>query len=360
MALEDFDEAFDELELDVERVDLTSAGGIDPGDPLDEDLFDFPPAGVFESVQERGRAPEGEAPASREEEPSRAEPEPSTPATVAREDAPSDAGTAGSKGHAPDLDEDIFDFASIFAGGDVVAGAIEDSTAPEDAVPEPVTEREPAAAAAPERPDPEPVTVQKEPARRAPAARPTPPPIAPKPRAEKVGGEESPRVDPGAPPPSVPVPTGGVRDKLVMLLAIGFLVVNTALILLAWQANSSFHGTLESVSRGLAEGLSRSGGQEAQAAPKVEYVPVPTTGHPPRTPDEPPSVLGSRAGTTLESARRMIGEGAFLDARKNLYHLLANADLLTLDREVVAEAEFLIAQTYELQGAALLEREDAR
>lgn len=43
MALEDFDEACDELELGLERLDLTASGGLDPDDLLDEGIFDSGP-----------------------------------------------------------------------------------------------------------------------------------------------------------------------------------------------------------------------------------------------------------------------------------------------------------------------------
>lgn len=340
MALEDFDEAGDELELDLDQLDLSPAAGIDLDDPLNEDLFDFPVMAVFQSLQQAGAEVEAQG-------------------LVTEADATSDilAGSLVTDAPAPaaaalpaadydrDLDEDIFDFDSIFAGGDVVAT--------------PAAALEPDAFDAPQAP--------AAPAQAAPvAAAPAQPRSGARPEPVRAHAAADPDEDDietfEVPLPSVEVPGAALgRDKLVMLLAVGFLLVNTALIMLAWQANSSFHGTLRDVSRGIAEGLSNGGpaqaaGPGANTGNSVSYVPVETTGHAPRVPRETPSPIQSSGEQTITSARVMLGSGRFLDARRNLNHLLANADLLTLDRELIAEAEFLIAESYELQGNALLEQ----
>ncbi len=345
MALEDFDESGMEPDLGLDRIDLSAIGKIDPNDPMDEDLFEFPAMAVFDDLADTS--------AQVNEEPA---PEPAQEAAAVAETSEPEissdpvAGTPGSPGYDAKLDEDLFDFAAIFVG----EGAPEASTSSGDndvfVVPEAAT----ASGSAPSSPQPPPTA--------APSSSPSPSaPAADEPVAAPLGSAAEDELialaDAGHSPITVPVVAGGSRDKLVMMLAVGFLLVNTALIVLAWQANSSFHGTLRDVTTGIADGISSATNRPAQAAPSIQYVPVQTTGHTPRSPGLSPSKLDGLGEQTITSARQMIAEGRYIDARRDLNHLLANHRLLLLNAEIIAEAEFLIAETYELQGNALIEQE---
>ncbi len=340
MALDDFDEADQELELDLEQLDLTARGKIDPSDPLDEDLFDFPDMGIFESLEEAAEA-SSSASVTEASSPVHAdEPEVETDTWV--------AGTPGSPGYDPELDEDIFDFGGMPGMAVSSAGESPSETAApqgEDTfiVPEELTTA----------PSSTPTEAKSE-AQEIPRPTPGADTTAAPPAAHDLDVELAALAGSMPVPVTVPIAAEGGRDKVILALAAAFLLVNTALIFLAWQANSSFHGTLTEVTRSLAEGIAKAS-PPVQAAPSVEFVPVPTTGHEPHTPDLDPSDLDSLPDQALTAARRMMSEGAYIDARKQLNHLLANADLYPLDRELIAEAEFLIAETYELQGSALLE-----
>lgn len=341
MALEDFDESGDSLELDMDQLDITPAkAGIDPDDPLNADLFDFSEMAIFDKLQVAAEQATAEEASGTTDEPAEqpaaeelgVDPPPSSPRHASYD---------------PKLDEDIFNFSEIFAGGDVVANAagvtVEDTFVVPHAVPE--------AAPTPAGPGasqgaPSPVAADE--------LQPAAPPISTDEEDELIALAGT-----GLAPIAIPVVSEGPKDKLVMMLAAGFLVVNTALILLAWQANSSFHDTLRDVTRGITDGLSEVANRPAQAAQAgpVQFVPVPTTGHQPRSADQRSTELHSMPQKAILDARRWMGEGHYIDARRNLYHLLANRDLIALPTELVAEAEFLIAETYELQGSALIAEE---
>lgn len=310
MALEDFDEANDELELDIEQLDLDAQEASEAESAQDEDLFAFPESGRGDAEV----APQVQAPL----------PEP-TGAGV------HGAGQPGSPGHDPELDEDVFDFADLFAGTGLAQAPApegEGFEAPSGAVDMATPASEPEPAVQPEAQPTPTVTVT---------------PVAP------VNVDQPPT-------PAAPRTVADLaRDKVVMTLGAAFLVMNAALILLAWQANSSLHSTIADVTRTIADGVSQAA-PPVQAAPRAEYAPVETTGSTTPSPEPRPLQASTLAGDTVQLARRLMNEGRYLDARRQLNHMLANQDVLTsIDREVVAEAEFLIAETYQLQGSALLQ-----
>ena len=68
-----------------------------------------------------------------------------------------------------------------------------------------------------------------------------------------------------------------------------------------------------------------------------------------------PSAVHSLELQSIELARAMLAERRYMDARRTLYRLLAHADAAGLDERLVTEAEFLVAESYELQGRALAE-----
>jgi len=323
MALEDIDEAGEEPTLDLEQAALDADAGTDPQDPRDEDLFDLPDTGAA--------APELEASEAH--------------AIMGRavEDPPV-AGTPGTPGHDPELDEDVFDFGAIFAGGDIVLEAGSDVVVAPDTI-SVVSQGPSDTLELPEEPAPlAPADPLPAPAESGPTALPEPSP------------EPSP--EPVVAPAQAPAhPTEG-RDRPFMVLAGVLLLANSALILFVWQANNSFRGTISEVTRSLAEGLA-SATAPAQAAPRVEPAPAPapSAADAAQARDSRPSGLESHAEQAIVISRRLMSEGRFIDARTTLCDLLSNADLLSLDRELIAEAEFLIAETYERQGSALLMEE---
>ncbi len=343
MALEDFDEADEELDIELEKLDLTATNeGIDPNDPLNEDLFDFPVMPAFAVVPETTSQEESDAVAPAEDAP------PADAAPTTAEEEPAQAPSSpGAPNYDPDLDEDLFNFSEIFAGGDIVADAA--GVTPEDTfiVPDTLVSPEPPVASSDPIPAP-PVESDSPPAKSAPRRARTE-------REEHDLDEIDLSAELAAASAPIAVPVTAVssgRDKLVLVLSICFLVVNTALILLAWQANSSFHATVKGVAEGIADGLSR---QTQAAAPDVRLIPVPSTSGPPQEIDLRPSLLDVRPVRSIERARGMMAEGYYLDARRVLYHLLANRDMVPLTEELAIEAEYLVAQTYELQGKALAE-----
>ena len=329
MALEDIDEAGEEPKLDLEQVMLDANAGTDPQGTQDEDLFDLPDMAASAADREAATGAAGGPSGD----------------LAAVESIPEDspvAGTPGSPGHDPELDEDLFDFGAIFAGGDIVLDAGTEVVVAPDTI-SVVTEAS--------------LDTTPQPEDEAQAAVPAPIPAPVPPPAEN---DRTPALETVAAAVTSPVPihvtAGSGRDRPVMVLAAVVLLVNTALILFAWQANNSFRGTIGDVTRSLAEGLANANAP-AQAAPRVEYVPVPSSEDTVHARDSRPSGIESHSEQAIVIARRLMSEGRFIDARHTLCDLLSNADLLSLDRELVAEAEFLIAETYELQGNALLGKE---
>lgn len=276
---------------------------------LDEDLFDFGGATPAEGA--------------------RAEP----PAPL-----PSPGGTRGTAFSLPpggDPDEDLFDFAPVPDVEKMLAAYL--SSRPE---PEPDERNEGGG----HREAPEP---RREP--------PSPPPQSPPPRPERRAAAPPPAPAP-APvrrPIGATPPRRREGSRLVELLAAAFLLVNGALILLAWRASSSFQETLARVTAEVNETLAAHGREPSAVdparAPQVAARAV--AGLPAR----PAGQLEDLQAQSVRIARGLVAEGRYMDARRQLYLLLANRDMAPLDRALAAEAEYLVAETYELQGRALAE-----
>lgn len=319
MALDDFDDLDDVPEppavVAPQGIDADDADGLE--DPEDVDLFDFP---EWASVDTIAAAPAASAaPAA-----------PVAPVASAAPAAPSSPDPAG-QNFDPDLDQDLFDFSEVFAGGDIV-GEVRETAAEDDFVvppaltpqtlvePElPATAQEAfgsAFAAGDARPE----------AGRLPRALPPPPPVQLE------------------PPPA--------KGRLIELLAVGFLLVNTALIVFAWRASESFHDTLTQVTQTVADTLTTQQAS-AQTSKAPVYLTYPSDGNP----DQAPSSLEDLQIQSLRVARDLVEAEQYLDARQRLYLLLANRDLAPLDPAVAAGADFLIAESYERQGTALAENE---
>lgn len=231
-----------------------------------------------------------------------------------------------------DPDEDIFDFHELFtvaeseAGDEVIAYYAE-----------PEADEAPPSAEAPEPPP--------EPAR----------PVAQAPVHARISPSPA-TVGTGAPPvASMPTGTSSspVENRLVLTLALGFILVNAALILTAWQASESFQSTLDYVRTDLTSALTdlRLQNELHAASPAPVLTPVPG----PVLVPQAPTPLASFSTLELSLAQELIEAGAHSDARMRLYRLLANADRLVLEEAQIADAEYMIAEAYFAQGESLPE-----
>lgn len=368
MALDDFDDE-DEFEDPEEGsseavAELDSPdGGAGDGESaeLDEDLFDFPDPDEARDFDYSRHGSGGIAGA-----PVSASPEPDAPLPDAaagsdQESAASLLAPSGNASGVPSgsnaanhdrsplsprspyfdaaIDEDLYDFPDVFAGGHLTEDVSPATDVPPARPLDPLgLGLESGKARAEDQPPPPPPAAEAPPA----APRPTAPP-----RSVDLGPMT---VAPPA-PFSAALPTTA-RGRLLEVLAIAFLVLNTGLVLFAWQANSSFHDTLEAVTRTVSETVAAGRGN---GEPVVVRVPVPTSGGVAVDVDEAPSALADYSLESLESARELLTAGRFMDARRRLYRLLASADSAGIEPRVATEAEFLIAESYELQGRALAE-----
>ncbi|MEE8467501.1 MAG: hypothetical protein V3T22_03555 [Planctomycetota bacterium] len=417
MGLDAFEE-FDEIEISGAQTRPQpaegqpaegQAAGPPAVDALDEDLFDFPLPDMPHSepaipavstvpvVPDPVPAPVAGAAPTPAPDPAPALPTagpsagPSAAVTVAVAVAVAADALAGERG----LDDDLFQFPAVFSGA-LLATPLEDGAhvsvqsdifvveeqeleaptmpvvqaapqphapaqAPAQAAPVPSPVPNPHFTPEPQTPPPPPST----PVPAAAAPRPEPDAVEPQVTPSGARASEPPDFDPAAHyqgyprylPPSDEelarsvLPAGG-RSHLTEILAVGFLVLNVALVLFAYQANASFHDTLTEVTRNIANTLTDNRASAQELPPTITF-PLPPSiqvlGDP---------LPGETVALTLQSltlARRMVEEERYLDARRVLYRLLANRDLALLETSFVAEAEYLIAESYELQGKALAE-----
>lgn len=185
---------------------------------------------------------------------------------------------------------------------------------------------------------------------------------------------------------TVMVPMGqdeGRRGRLIEILAIGFLVINTGLVLLAWRAGDQFQETLLSVAHTVGGALNQQPAMASSNPTLVQVVLPPVSQQPAQdpaantlpdsgstTPDAPveqvqpqpqAQPLKIEVHTDLEGLLRMVLDDAITQlengkpeaARSSLYHMIGNRDRSNLPDDIVDEAEILIARSYQLQGAAL-------
>lgn len=144
------------------------------------------------------------------------------------------------------------------------------------------------------------------------------------------------------------------RGRMIEILALCFLVANTALVLFAWRAGDDFRSTLDhvgdAVTSAVAEGQVRAATEvAAQLRAQVPAAPAPA-----EVRVELPVVPAPDLATTgLDLAREALDAGRFEDARQGLARLLANRDRAALPEELVLEARRLVALSYHLQGQAL-------
>jgi hypothetical protein len=140
-----------------------------------------------------------------------------------------------------------------------------------------------------------------------------------------------------------------IRDNMIEVLVILFLSVNAALIVFAWQANTSFHSTLDGVRTDIADSLRDVGTSQLLAA-----APAHTDAEPELVVvDEAPTPFASYAELELGLAREAMANGAYAVARRRLYRLLANQDRFPISAGRLATSEYLIADSYFEEGRAL-------
>ncbi len=361
-------------------------------DPEDEDLFDFPSvdqplSGNPGAVPPGGSALEldeldiddldavlGEELAPENDPIFDAEPGGALPgdpeSTFQEEPGPvAAAPTTMSQGEGvpDDLDEDLFNFDASFL---VQLSQDQKSASESESSPEP---QKPAAKTAPKKakeasvapPAPEQATEQptEQPATTAPKpAKKT----RPRPSAEELAELED-VFDMNVPRGTL-VPMGheeGPRNRTVELLAIGFIVINTGILLLAWRAGSQFQETLLQVTQTL--GNSTGGRVESSVPtrpvideplvlnPATEARPVPVPVPVVEPVNQDPHDLEDLPRITLRAAEALIDQGQFESARQRVFHLLANRDRYALGDDLVTEGEILIARSTQLQGHALQE-----
>lgn len=359
--------------------DFASADDLTLGatpDPSDEDLFDFPdmvlydpgPRAVEEPAAQADPAGQSAQTVSVAPAPSPAAAAPSAkPAPVAAPaPAPIQAAASGPapatapqpatetstatatapQAYDPELDEDIFNFAELFTAGEVDAG--------NDIIPaaalfeEPERTEEPESRSAAQAPVPSGLE---------PAAAPPTTAASPKapvrPRRSPYSGAE--------PPQSYTIDTGEenpFRNRLVVTFIAGFLITNAVLGVLAWRIGNNFQETLDSVRQQLAEPR-----PVILQGPTTALLPEATPELPSAAPDAPlrkasvdqpaPALLESYEALELRLAEAAIEEGRFHAARMRLYRLLVNRDRQALLDETIAQAEFMIARSYLVQGEAL-------
>ncbi|MEZ5973449.1 MAG: hypothetical protein R3F17_01310 [Planctomycetota bacterium] len=353
--------------------------------PEDEDLFDFPVSPIYAAagaegpVYDNGLAPTSASVVepidlSDDDTPAAAQ-APAAAAAPAPAPAPAPAAPAGPRPGGGltqaevdfDLDEDLFGFDVLFEANQPLSSeadlvALDEEPQLSDVIP--ATGPAPVAAA----PAPAPKPAQAAPA----AAKAAPAPKAPTTKAPSPAAGAPAPVAP-APIPMESVPAGawlppGIdagpepkRGRLLEILALSFLVLNTGLIALAWQAGSHFNETLASVTRSVSDAVAE--GHTRGAENSATYVPnIPVQGSAPvepevasskveeNTEDLEPADLLDMPRASLDLARERIRKGRYDDARRGLFHLLANRDRTALADEMVIEAETLIAESYAQQA----------
>lgn len=327
--------------------------------PEDEDLFDFPVAPAYSS----GGMPTG-AP-QREEAPSAS----TEAAPKSAEAAPAKPVPAMNEGDF-DLDEDLFDFGTLFdatqplstAEDAAALAALDDQESEAIPAPAPAQPTTPQPAAAPKassQPTPSPKVTQTN---------------MPRPTANAgaaAGSTTSELVAAGlAAPASMDWSPEPKRGRLIEILAVCFLLLNSALILLAWRAGSDFRETLAAVTRTVTDSVAEGHARGQLQNPPVERPPsqaslpvepdvtntkvdeqdLPTPSTAPKRPEQAPSDLLDMPQAALELAMERIAAGRYDEARRGLFRLLANRDRTALSDAMVVQAEMLIARAFAAQA----------
>ncbi|MFT7676844.1 MAG: hypothetical protein ACI8QC_000820 [Planctomycetota bacterium] len=159
------------------------------------------------------------------------------------------------------------------------------------------------------------------------------------------------------------------RGHLIEILAIGFLVINTGLVLLAWRAGDQFQETLLTVARTVGGAVNQQPAMAGNNTIPIQIMQPPVIQDTEQdsaedTIEQPvvqPQPLKQEVRVDIDGLTRMVLDDAITQmengkheaARTILYHMISNRDRVTLPDAIVDEAEILIARSYQLQGAAL-------
>jgi hypothetical protein len=359
---------------------------------LDEDLFDFPDIEGMHDMLAASRADAADSVLPTSAQAAALDREPKAPLPSQRRNVAKGADRRdGAPRNAEDLDEDLFSFSELLdLGAGSEHGADDAPVAPRPTAPRPTEER---AAEAPPR------SARKEPAVES-AAQPVAPPTgetskpekAREPRKqaetasrtparEKEATDSRPSPTSGAAPgvvepvrarrrerpaapetttaPLFPFPTSidlpPARSKLLWVLVGCFLLVNGGVFLMTQQQNQNVNATLVAVTSTLAEAVARG----SQAAPR-EVAPIrdsPTSDVVSARSSVPmldPADFSNSNELGLNNARRLIEQGAYAEARRNLFFILANQDRSTpLTPALREDVDYLIALTYYDQGRSI-------
>jgi len=325
MALDDFTTAEEEEEAGVVSNFFAER------EALDEDLFDFPPV-VFGDPKNDVVAEQPPAPLPDEEARAEAAAE-VTSSPMAKVEAPAPAPqeteapapqaielevAAAVPEHSADPDEDLFDFGELFSPMDLAAS--DDHLSKADLFDETVPAITPEVAH-------DPVAVAPAIIAEAPAGVPAHAPATPQ-RIVAVAAPQSP-----------------IRTRVLFGLVGSILLLNAILIMIAWQTSRAFQTTLEGVRADLSS-------QPAITRPIVIQAPAP--GAVPAGSNAQPAVpLDDYETQELSLARGQLASGQFAEARIRLYQLIANRDRMNLTDNAIADAEYLIAESYFMQAKSL-------
>jgi hypothetical protein len=365
---------------------------------LDEDLFDFPDVeGMADLIAASRPDAAGGAPARQSTAPASgrtrgavaAVDEPKAPLPAPKANAPQAASRRKTPPrNADDLDEDLFGFGELHElrtardNGPSELGSGDSLHEPSPSADRPRESRSPTAA-------------RKDPAAPAPSAAPQAAAEPAHDKAKRKKGEAEPRPvarekakadtapsptassatrvgEPSAPPKRESAHASGVgsspflsfptsidlppaRSKLLWVLVGCFLLANCGIFLMTQQQSQSVNQTLVAVTSTLAEAVARSSNAAPREAPPYRE-PGASDVDPARAalPMLDPADFSNSNELGLHNARRLIEQGAYAEARRNLFFILANQDRSTpLTPSLREDIDYLIALTYYDQGRSI-------
>jgi hypothetical protein len=364
---------------------------------LDEDLFDFPDVeGMAELLAAARAVAAGGGPAAPSSKPNsgrtrsaaETQGEPKAPLPAPRTSAPQSA--ARSNGtrfdaaprNAADLDDDLFGFGDVVevGGGEaLLEPSPRDERAKEAQSPRPALAKHAQETSAPVAKAPVAAERAQDKARapkrkksdtepRASAERIAPVPTGPSPAPSTAprDGELTAQtkrelthssLGGGSPflafPTSIDLPPA--RSKLLWVLVGCFLLANGGVFLMTQQQNQSVNQTLVAVTSTLAEAVAR-GSHSAPRDAQAYRDPVASGADPAHAaaPVLDSADFSSSNELGLHNARRLIEQGAYSEARRNLFFILANQDRSTpLTPALREDIDYLIALTYYDQGRSI-------
>jgi len=238
-------------------------------------------------------------------------------------DNPAPAATAPTKATSGDIDEDLFDFGQLFSPNDLAEAGehiskadLFDETVPANV--EPVVEEEVAEA-----------------------------PAAAVSTGAATPAEAAAVATPSVQPVMVAAPASPIKTRVLIGLLASVLLLSALLIMIAWQTSRAFQNTLE----GVRADLTANGGGRQQ--PIVIQVPGPNPAAITETNTQAPVPLDDYEAQELSIARSELAAAQYSTARVRLFSLLANRDRLNMSGDAVADAEYLIAESYLMQAKNL-------